>query len=196
MSGLLIDPMVSFDLIDREEANAALSAWAHKHGELHRPIFKDPIDYGVRERGDLVAVITTDTLIRPTQGFNRSQACEISRICADRAGLCHTALRLWKQFAFPAISRAWGIRWVISYQDATRHAGELYRRNSFALIGYSSGGGDPRAAQGTVNVRRRLIWAWTDDKPALDARRKLAREDRPHWPEWAGGQNKPRKEAA
>lgn len=183
---LLIEPWVSFDLIERDEVNYCLDKWGHRHGELHRPIFASPIDYGLRERGNLTAIITADTLIRATQGYTRAEAFEISRICADRPGLCSTVLRLWKQFAYPAIRRAWGTPWVISYQDATQHTGDLYRRNSFALIGYSSGGRDPRAALGTANVRRRLIWGWTDDRNALNAKRERVRKDRKEkpWPTW------------
>lgn len=182
---LLIDPLVSFDLIDREQANMHLVAWAHQHGPLNRPCFKSPIDFGLRQRGELVAVVCADTLIRKTQGFDRSQAFEISRVCGAAPGLSFTAVRLWRHFAYPAIVATWGTPWVISYHDATRHAGALYRRLGFALIGYSTGGADRRAVDGTVTARKRLIWAWTSEKDQLLDRRERAKRERADWPAWA-----------
>ena len=185
MTALLIDPLVSLDLIERPVLNAMLVEWHHQHGPIERPIFKSPVDVGLRHQGRLVAVIACDTLIRTTQGFSRSQACEVSRVCAAAPGMCSSALRLWRHFVYPTIVAAWGTPWVISYQDATRHEGNLYRRDGWALIGCSRGGADSRAVAGTVRVRRRLIWAWNADKVALAERRRLAAVERPSWPNWA-----------
>lgn len=39
MTAFLIDPLGSFDLIDRDEANECLDRWGHKHGPNNRPLF-------------------------------------------------------------------------------------------------------------------------------------------------------------
>ena len=188
--GFLIDPFVSFDTIDRDEMNRLLVQWDHKMGPLNRPQYGKPIDFVVRRHGDPVAVIACDTLIRETCELTRNDAFELSRLCGPERGMCSMAMKLWRQFAYPEIARAWFpalVRdelspWVISYQDATRHAGTLYRYDHWLVLGYSSGGSDPRAAAGTVNARKRVIWGWNANADAMAERRKLEIK-KPAWAE-------------
>jgi hypothetical protein len=182
--GLLIDPFISFDLIDREEMNECLVAWDHKMGPLNRPEFTPPIDYVLRENGKPVAVIAADTLIRETLGFTRNDAFEMSRMCAspDRRGASSLMMRMWRAFAYPLIVRAWKSPWVISYQDAVQHTGNLYRYDSWLKLGYSTSGTDPRALPGTASVRKKIIWGWNADPKAMGARR-AAPAKKPAWAE-------------
>lgn len=181
MSGLLIDPLGSFDLISRDDANECLVRWGHKMGPLNRPLFRSPIDFGLREKGELLAVATADTLIRPTCGLDRFQAFELSRLCAAAPRLNRAMLRLWTEIGFPEIVRAWGTPWAISYQDATQHSGNLYRFDGWVRLGYSTGGSDPRALPSTVTARRRVIWGWHGSAATMDA----ARASAPEAPRWA-----------
>lgn len=178
----LIDPFISFDTIEREEMNRLLVAWDHAMGPLNRPQYGKPIDFVVRRHGEPVAVIACDTLIRDTCGLTRANAFELSRLCGPGRGMCSMAMKLWRQFAYPEIVRQWKTPWVISYQDATRHKGTLYRYDHWVVLGYSSGGGDPRAAAGTVNARKRVIWGWNADTDAMAERRKVEIK-KPAWAE-------------
>lgn len=181
MTGLLIDPLGSFDLIDREEANECLDRWGHKHGPNNRPLYRSPIDFGLREKGELIAVATSDTLIRETCGLNRHTAFELSRLCAAAPRLSRLMLRLWTEIGYPEIVRTWGTRWAISYQDATQHKGNLYRFDGWVRLGHSSGGVDPRALSTTKTARKRVIWGWNSSGAEMDARRAIE----PEKPKWA-----------
>jgi hypothetical protein len=183
---LLIDPYISFDLVGREELNACLEAWGHKMGPLNRPEYTKPIDYVLRERGEPLAVIAADTLIRETCDFTRREAFELSRMCAhpERRGVSSLMMRLWRAFGYPQIIRAWGAPWVISYQDAVAHTGNLYRYDGWLRLGYSTSGIDPRALPGTASVRRKVIWGWNSDAAAM-ARRRAAEIKKPKWAEAA-----------
>jgi hypothetical protein len=184
--GCLIDPLVSFDTISRDELNRCLGAWGHKMGPITRPEYRAPIDFGIRHHGELVAVVACDSLIRATCGFEREDAFEVSRLCAVRPYICRAAIRIWREFAYPDIARAWGAPWAISYQNAVMHRGDLYRFDGWQRVGWSSGGSDPRAAAGTVSAKKRVIWGWHGDH-TVRANRKQAdeieREESP-WPAW------------
>jgi antitoxin VapB len=179
---LLIDPYISFDLIGRDELNRCLRAWGHKMGPLQRPLFKAPCDYVLRLRGEPLAVVASDTLIRPTCELTRGTAFEMSRMCSapGHRGISSLMMRMWRAFAYPQIVRAWGAPWVISYQDAVGHTGNLYRYDGWLLIGYSVSGKDPRALPGTTAVRRKKIWAWNADPAAMAGRAKIEVK-RPAW---------------
>ena len=153
---------VAFEPIDRDDLNSCLSAWKHRMGELRRPT--RGWDHGLRHGGELVAVVATDTLIRPkVAGFDRHQAIELSRLCAVRPDICRVVLRLWRLFVFPAIAQERGCVWAISYQDSALHSGNLYRFDGWVRLGVSRSGVDPRTGR---RGRSKVIWGWCDD-PAL-----------------------------
>lgn len=181
---LLIDPLISFDRIDRDEMNECLVAWAHRMGPINRPTFKEPVDFGLRICGELVAVVAADSLIRPTCGFSRSDAFELSRLCAKDRALTRAAIRLWREVAMPLIVRAWGTPWAISYQNAVMHRGDLYRFDGWQRVGWSAGGADPRAAGGTVSAKRRVIWGWHADHSIRLARKQVDDVEQEDWPSW------------
>ena len=175
-----------FGWIDREQANDALVTWRHRMGPLNRPIFAKPYDFGLFVAGQLAAVVTADTLIRPTCKFERSDAFELSRLCAADRALTRVAIRLWREVAMPEIVAAWGSTWAISYQNALMHRGDLYRFDGWQRVGWSTGGADPRAAAGTVSAKRRVIWGWHADHDVRVARRQAdeSEEEEKPWPAW------------
>lgn len=172
MTAFLIDPLGSFDLIDREEANEHLERWGHRHGPNNRPMFRAPIDFGLREKGELIAVATSDTLIRSTCEFTRRDAFELSRLCAAAPRLSRLMLRLWTEIGYPEIVREWGTKWAISYQDAIQHTGNLYRFDGWVRLRETSGGADPRALETTKNARKRVIWGWHSSGVQREARKE------------------------
>lgn len=105
-----------------------------------------------------VAVVATDTLIRPrVAGLTRQEAVELSRLCAARPDLCRVVLRLWRAFVFPVMCRDHGFRWAVSYQDAHIHSGNLYRFDGWARLTTSRSGTDPRTGR---KRRSKIIWGW------------------------------------
>lgn len=157
-----------FGPISRTTLNDHLSAWSHAMGPVRRP--SAGWSHGLCHRGALVAVVATDTLIRShVAGFSRAEAVELSRLCAARQDLCRVALRLWRVFVFPALAETRGVRWALSYQDARRHSGDLYRFDGWVMLGRSRSGVDPRT--GRVG-RDKRIWGWCDDAVERQRRRQ------------------------
>lgn len=171
---MLLPPLVDFDAITLEEINGRLIAWEHKMGPLQRPDFGFARFHGLRHNGDLVAVVATDQLIAPeTCGLRREDAMELTRLCACRTDLCRVALRLWREFVFPALSRNWGMPWAISYQDRRLHSGNVYRFDGWVPIGRTRSGTDPRGIGGGRVGRDKTVWGWTHDA-AQRAERRVA----------------------
>lgn len=150
-------PPVTFEPITLDEANDCLLVWSHKMGPLERGN-EAGTHHGLRHDGRLVAVAMTSTLIRECVGggnqhLTRKNTCELSRLCAERPGLCRVALRLWREFVFPQL----GYTDAISYQDADMHSGATYRFDGWERIGFSSSGTDQRSGR---KGRRKWIWRW------------------------------------
>lgn len=153
----LLDPLVSFDSISLHEMNACLVAWGHKMGPWERPDYGAARFHGLRHDGRLVAVTATDGLIRDTCGLTRGEAMELGRVCAEREHLNRVAVRLWREFVFPAICKTTGQSWALSYQDAVLHSGNLYRFDGWVRLGTSRSGTDQRSGK---KGRNKVIWGW------------------------------------
>jgi antitoxin VapB len=122
------------------------------------------VAHGLRHDGRLVAVTATDHLAAASvAGLSRTQAVELSRVCAERPDLCRVALRLWREFVFPGMREARGVSWAVSYQDAALHSGNLYRFDGWVRLGFSHSGTDTRSGR---PGRDKWVWAWNAD-PAI-----------------------------
>lgn len=168
-----LQPLIAFDAIDDNTLNRCLVAWQHKMGPLHRPRYGTlGGSHGLIYQGQIVAVLATAPMIATsTCGLSRNEAFELARVCAARPGLCRVAVRLSREFVFPAVAAASNMSWAISYQDAVQHTGDLYRNDGWARIGRTSSGTDQRGREGTRRGRRKVVWGWTGDAVALAARR-------------------------
>lgn len=156
---MLFAPLVSLDAIDRAELNDCLQRWEHKMGTWRRPPELSEWFHGLRHDGELVAVMAAGQLIRATTvgGLTRAQAFELGRVCAARPHINRAALRLWREFVAPAIARAHGYQWIISYQDAKLHTGNMYRFDGWKKLGVSRSGTDQRSG---AKGRSKIVWGW------------------------------------
>lgn len=149
-------PLVQFDAVTLNEANQMLSMWKHKMGPLKRGN-QGAWCHALMHNEKLVAVTTASTLIMPNvggcDGLNRENTVELSRLCAERSGLCRVALRLWREFVFPCL----GYKFAISYQDADLHGGHTYRTDGWERVGFSHSGTDTRSGR---LGRNKWIWVW------------------------------------
>ena len=148
-------PFVAFDAVPLDVANDCLERWGHRMGRVNRPMGA-LAQHALLLEGRPVAVVTTSTLIRERVGgglhhLTRENTLELSRL---RPGLCRVALRLWREFVFPAL----GYKVAISYQDADLHTGTTYRFDGWKRLAYArAGGNDTRSGRAT---RNRWVWAW------------------------------------
>lgn len=162
-------PLVSFEAVELAQANACLVAWGHKMGPLARGN-QSGWCHALFHEGRPVAVTTASTLIAPNVGGGlkhlvRANTVELSRLCAERPGLCRVALRLWREFVFLSL----GFRFAMSYQDADLHNGNTYRfdgwRRHNTLL---HSGKDTRSGRPGRNK-----WAWIWERQDSDGGRFL-----------------------
>lgn len=151
-------PIITFEPILLADANEKLLLWGHKMGVLHRGN-QDATCHGLFAGSDLVAITTVSSLIAANVGgglvhLTRENCCELSRLCAQRSGLCRVALRLWREFVFPTL----GYPFSISYQDADLHNGNTYRFDGWKRMAYARSGTDTRSGR---PGRNKWVWVWT-----------------------------------
>jgi hypothetical protein len=150
-------PFVTFDSCQLLEANYYLVLWGHKMGPVIRGN-QQGLCHALKLEGKPVAIVTTHTLIRETVGnlatCTRANTVELSRLCADRPGLCRVVLRLWREFVFPNL----GYQFAISYQDAALHSGNLYRFDGWTRAAFSHSGVDTRSGR---PGRDKWVWLWS-----------------------------------
>ncbi len=169
----LFGPLVSFDSISLAECNRCLVAWNHAMGPWRRPTFRGWF-HGLRHGDELVGVTAAGDLIRETcAGFTRDEAVELARLCAARRDLNRVVLRLWREFVFPALCRAHGWTWAVSYQDRALHTGDLYRFDGWVPLARSRSGTDTRPGAKRWG-RDKTIWGWCVDESVRKARRMAA----------------------
>lgn len=140
----LFRPTASFEGIELSAADLLLETWGHKMGALRRGN-QGAICHALFHGDEPVAVTCSSTLIAPCAGgglsqLTRENSIELSRLCASRSGLCRVALRLWREFVFPAC----GYKWAISYQDADLHNGNTYRFDGWQRAAWSHSGTNTR----------------------------------------------------
>jgi antitoxin VapB len=167
--------VIQFDKISIFDANACLVKWGHRMGRLTRPFGKG-WHYALSVDGRPVAVAMSSTLIRECVGgglshLTRENCIELSRLCAERPGLCRVALRLWREFVFPTL----GYRYAISYQDADLHNGNTYRFDGWRRAGFSHSGTDTRSGR---RGRNKWIWVWEAATPGAETFPPAARAAR------------------
>ena len=158
-------PIATFDRIELVEANALLTRWGHRMGAMERPSYSDTPHFALFHGREPVAVAMASTLVRDHVGggldhLRRDNAIELSRLCAQRAGLCRIALRLWREFVLPQLAPV-----AISYQDADLHNGNTYRFDGWARAGFSSSGTDQRTGR---KGRRKWIWVYPPSAATKD----------------------------
>jgi hypothetical protein len=168
----LAPALVSFDSISRAELNHCLVAWDHRMGAWRRPDYREWF-HGMSAGAELVGVTAAADLIKePVAGFRRSEAIELGRLCAARPNLCRVVLRLWREFVFPSLCKAHGVKWVVSYQDADIHTGNTYRFDGWLRLAASRSGTDRR---GGVRGRNKIVWGWCIDPAALELKKRELR---------------------
>jgi hypothetical protein len=148
------EKLATFEAVSLTEANQMLEAWGHKMGPLARGN-QSAWCHALTHQGQPVAVTTASFLISPVVGnahwLTRENTVELSRLCAVRSGLCRVALRMWREFVFPALP----FGTAVSYQDADLHNGHTYRCDGWERVARSRSGVDTRSGR-----QGRDKWVW------------------------------------
>jgi hypothetical protein len=158
-------PLVSFDLIPNEQADGALTEWGHWLGACNRPFGRQ--SFGLHVHNELLAVaVSASTVNASCAGLPRGEVVELARLCAHphHRDLTRVALRLWRKVAPECWSRTyWPVRHLVSYANAIRHKGNIYRFDGWTKAAEVRGG---RAGVNTGWTRPRqnydpkIVWVY------------------------------------
>lgn len=151
-------PVAEFNPVGLGYANELLTEWGHRMGPLERGNSAALHCHVLRVHGEAIGLACTSSLIRERVGgglghLTRTNAIELSRLCAREAWACRVVLRLWRETVFPHL----GVAAAISYQDADLHTGNTYRFDGWRRAGYSHSGTDKRSGRAG---RDKYIWVW------------------------------------
>lgn len=164
-------PLARFEVIDLDEGNRALSAWAHFLGPFDRPFGYQV--FGLFMNDELVSVaISASTINATCAGRPRERLVELARLCShpDQRWSTRVCLRLWRVCA-PAswAGEYWPVEAVVSYADSVRHSGNIYRFDGWTKVADVRGSG----AGGTWARKKgnpKSVWLYeVTPAPAVEA---------------------------
>jgi hypothetical protein len=154
-------PLASFDLIDNETADMLLREWGHWLGGCNRPFGRQSFGLEIGGLGIVSVAVSASTVNEHCGGFHRQEVVELARLCsAPECGWAtRVCLRLWRELA-PAAWPYWPVRAVVSYSNALRHSGNIYRFDGWKCIAKSRGsvGGGTWTRHKVMEPK--LIWAF------------------------------------
>lgn len=156
-------PLIGFVGIENVLADAALVEWGHWLGGCNRPFGRQ--SFGLMLNGDLVSVaVSASTVNARCGGYRRSEVVELARLCShpDHRDLTRPALRLWRKVAADLWPH-WTATAYVSYADATRHKGDIYRFDGWRKVADVRGGSKVNHGR-RVSVAPKTVWAF--DLPA------------------------------
>lgn len=159
-------PLAAFDLMDDREADALLRLWEHWLGGCARPFGRQSFGLWVRPHGLVAVAVSASTVGATCGGMPRRDVVELARLCAapEHRWATRLALRLWRETA-PGAWPHWPVRACVSYQNAARHSGNIYRFDGWrraADVAGSSGGGTWTKSKAR---EAKVVWVW-DVAPA------------------------------
>lgn len=133
-------PIFRFDRIDNAEADERLTKWEHWLGPCNRPFTVQ--SFGLFMDEWIVAVaVSASTVNASCGGWKRNTVCELARLCAapDQRDLTRVCLRLWRKVAWRHW-KDWQVEAYVSYANAIRHKGDIYRFDGWEKVAEVSGG--------------------------------------------------------
>jgi hypothetical protein len=163
---LTLFPAAAFDLIDDAEADRLLAKWGHWLGGCNRPFGRH--SFGVALEGRVVSVaVSTSTINRRCGGYNRGEVVELARQASspDYAWATRVCVRLWRELAPQCwANEYWPVRAVVSYANALRHAGNIYRFDGWTKVADVKGGVSGSTSwQKDKTYDPKTVWAYEFD---------------------------------
>ena len=132
--------LVSFEQIEDAEADDRLRAWGHWLGGCNRPFGRQ--SFGLYLGPKLVSVaVSASTVNARCGGLPRMDVVELARQCSDPAERWATrvTVRLWRTVA-PEHWPYWPVKACVSYSNALRHSGDIYRFDGWTRVADVKGG--------------------------------------------------------
>lgn len=148
-------PLVTWSRCDNALADRCLVQWGHWLGGCNRPFGRQ--SFVLRLYDEPVAVGVSAATVNAVCGpYCRGQVVELARLCAHplHRDMTRVALRLWRvtaaQWWLAAMNRndllvnrkwLWRVDAYVSYANAIRHKGDIYRFDGWRKIADVKGGG-------------------------------------------------------
>jgi len=167
----LLPAIARFDECDNDAADESLRAWGHWLGGCNRPFGRQ--SFGLWFDGALVGVAVSASTVNGKCGcFVRSEVVELARLCChpDHRDLTRVLLRLWRKSALANWSqRYWPCIAAVSYANAIRHKGDIYRFDGWVKIADVRGGVAGQTWQDKGKRKSydpKSVWAWPKEAVA------------------------------
>lgn len=149
-----------FGIIPDSDADDSLERWGHYLGGCDRPFGR--INYGLYWEDDLVAVaVSASTPNQVCARYDRKQVVELARLCShpEHRDLTRVMLRMWRKSAATDWNRYWPVIAYVSYSNAARHSGDVYRFDGWKKIADVRGGVGGGRSKGK-RYEAKSIWAY------------------------------------
>lgn len=133
-------PLASFDLIDNQIADALLKEWGHWLGGCNRPFGRQSFGLQLGGVGIISVAVSASTVNERCGSYHRQECVELARQCShpDYRWATRVIVRLWREIA-PHCWPYWPVRAVVSYSNALRHSGNIYRFDGWKKVAHSRG---------------------------------------------------------
>ncbi len=138
-------PLATFDHHDHEDTDRLLVRWGHWLGGCDRPFGRHSYALSVATLGVVAVAVSASTVNARCADYERGEVVELARLCAapEHRWATRVALRLWREIAPVEWARDyWPVRACVSYQNAVRHSGDLYRFDGWRRAREVEGGGN------------------------------------------------------
>lgn len=156
-------PLVAFDRIEDARADQLLKEWGHWLGGCNRPFGRHSFGLALADVGIISVAVSASTVGATCGGYPRNEVVELAR-CASMPGYqwaSRVALRLWRETANRYwAADYWPVRAAVSYSNALRHKGDLYRFDGWTKVADVAGsvGGGSWSTQ--KQAEPKVVWVW------------------------------------
>lgn len=156
-------PLADFNLIDNDLADQLLVDWGHWLGGCNRPFGRQSFGLSLLGIGVISVAVSASTVNRKCGGYDRMDVVELARCAShpDYKWATRACLRLWRELSPRCwAAKYWPVQALVSYSNAVRHTGNLYRFDGWTKVADVPGG----KACGGWNKRKtydpKAIWVY------------------------------------
>ena len=156
-------PLVSFDRIPNEQADELLVKWDHWLGGCNRPFGRQSFGLHVADVGLVSIAVSASTVNANCGGYDRHVVVELARLCShpDHRWASRVCLRLWREVAARCwAADYWPVQALVSYSNAIRHTGDLYRFDGWRRVGDVRGSTGGGTWTRNKTMEPKTVWVW------------------------------------
>lgn len=158
----MLMPVAAWGRVADDIADDCLVKWGHWLGGCNRPFGRQ--SWALWLEADIVVVaVSASTVNARCGGYDRQECVELARLCshADHRDLTRVGLRLWRKTAPAAwTGRYWPVKVCVSYANAIRHKGDIYRFDGWRKVADVKGGVAGGNWSRSKAFEPKSVWVW------------------------------------